>query len=234
MDIIQRNFLKLLRIGAFDKREPLEPMSGWKWNRLYKMAVAHDVTPWIADGIRKCSDDFFLQLQPELRALFEKSNNIPDIIIETRELTNLLLKRKLQQISATPAKNSPTYMLLQQLLTVTHHLMTEGDGLYQLVLLGIYLRRNKTSINYDILQDWLRQLQMQRIVRVEGALLVEMLGFGKEEILFTDVSMPARIHKMTEDLLAQDRNMQYMCYFPSEAITSYASNIIRNIKNVEE
>lgn len=36
MDIIQRNFLKLLKCGAFGQREQLEPMSAWKWKRLYQ------------------------------------------------------------------------------------------------------------------------------------------------------------------------------------------------------
>ena len=30
MDIIQRNFLRLLKCGAFEQREQIEPMSAWK------------------------------------------------------------------------------------------------------------------------------------------------------------------------------------------------------------
>lgn len=234
MDIIQRNFLKLLRIGVFDKKEPIEPMSGWKWNKLYKIAVAHDVTPWIADGIRKCSGDFFLRIQPELMALFEKDRLRPTIEPESTELTNPLLKRQLEQITVAAVNSKPTYMVLRQLLNITQQLMTEGNGLYQLVLLGIYLRTNKSSIDYDALKSWIQQLHMQRIVRVEGALLVEMLGFDKEEIHFTDVNMPARLKKLAEDMLSQDKSLQYMYYFPSEALTNYASTIIRNIRNIEE
>ena len=59
--------MRLLRSGAFGKHEELEPMSEWKWQQLYQISMIHGVTPWIADGIRQMSDDFFLQLSPTLR-----------------------------------------------------------------------------------------------------------------------------------------------------------------------
>lgn len=59
MDIIQRNFLRLLKCGAFEQREQIEPMSAWKWNRLFQLSQMHDVTPWCFDGIKMCGDDFF-------------------------------------------------------------------------------------------------------------------------------------------------------------------------------
>ena len=75
MDIIQRNFLRLLRAGAFGEYEQTEPMSEWKWKRLYQTSQIHGVTPWIADGIRLGDGDFFLQqLSPALREKFYADN----------------------------------------------------------------------------------------------------------------------------------------------------------------
>ena len=70
MDIIQRNFLRLLRCGAFGKTEPIEPMSHWKWNKLYELSIANGIGPWVADGFRRYSDDFFLQPSDSLREQF--------------------------------------------------------------------------------------------------------------------------------------------------------------------
>lgn len=62
LDVIQRNFLRLLRCATFGDREPIEPMSTWKWQRLYNMSLLHGVTGLVFDGIETCSSDFFMQL----------------------------------------------------------------------------------------------------------------------------------------------------------------------------
>ena len=70
MDIIQRNIYRLAGCGDFDPKEPLEPMSPWKWHRLYKKAVAYGIGPWVAEGILRHADDFFMQIPPTLYQQF--------------------------------------------------------------------------------------------------------------------------------------------------------------------
>ncbi len=53
MDVVQRNFFRLLRSGTFGGHEPVEPMSAYKWNRLYQMALMHGVAALTADGIER-------------------------------------------------------------------------------------------------------------------------------------------------------------------------------------
>ena len=67
MDIIQRNIERLITSGQSGKPEPIEPMSEWKWRKLYKTAQQFGIGPWIADGIRICEGDFFMQMSPTLR-----------------------------------------------------------------------------------------------------------------------------------------------------------------------
>lgn len=110
MDIIQRNFLKLLKCGAFGQREQLEPMSAWKWKRLYQLSQMHDVTPWVYEGILTSRDDFFLQIRPELMTQWKESAIEADTVIvkdEEQKLTNPLLNHKLQQLSQKEG-DSPT------------------------------------------------------------------------------------------------------------------------------
>ena len=54
MDIIQRNLFRLLRSGTFGAQEQIEPMSAFKWERLYQIAMLHDVIPYAYQGITNC------------------------------------------------------------------------------------------------------------------------------------------------------------------------------------
>lgn len=73
MNVIQRNFFTLLRSGAFESREHIEPMSAWKWNRLYQLSLMHSVTALIYDGIKRHSEDFFMQMPQAQTLLWQKS-----------------------------------------------------------------------------------------------------------------------------------------------------------------
>lgn len=73
MSVIQRNFLLLLRGGAFGmKDEPLEPMSEWKWDRLLQLALMHGVGAVVADGIKTYDNDFFLQLSEKQKEHWQR------------------------------------------------------------------------------------------------------------------------------------------------------------------
>ncbi len=73
MDIITRNFFRLLRAGVFGEREEIEPMSAWKWRRVYHYSLMHGISAFLYDGIEKCNDQFYLQLPDDLRESWQKS-----------------------------------------------------------------------------------------------------------------------------------------------------------------
>ena len=66
MDVILRNIERLVYSDA-SEREPIEPMTEWKWNKLYQIVRKYGIGPWIAEGIKVYENDFFLQLSPTLR-----------------------------------------------------------------------------------------------------------------------------------------------------------------------
>lgn len=73
MNIVERNFFRLLRAGVFEAQETIEPMSAWKWERVLQMAITHGVAALAYDGIRRCSDQFFMQIaDDEQRAAWTK------------------------------------------------------------------------------------------------------------------------------------------------------------------
>lgn len=73
MDIITRNFFRLLRAGTFGEKEEIDPMSAWKWQRVYQFSVMHEVTALLYDGIGLCSNQFFMKLPPSLLEQWQKT-----------------------------------------------------------------------------------------------------------------------------------------------------------------
>ena len=69
MNIIQRNIERLI-YNDRSNDEHIEPMTAWKWTRLYKIAQQHGLGPWVAEGIQAYKDDFYLQLSPTLLQQF--------------------------------------------------------------------------------------------------------------------------------------------------------------------
>lgn len=67
-NVIIRNYLRLLRAGAFAQQETIEPMSAWKWGQVVELSSLHHTEALISDGIRQCSSQFFMQM-PERHAL---------------------------------------------------------------------------------------------------------------------------------------------------------------------
>ena len=263
MDIIQRNFLRLLRCGAFGKTEPIEPMSHWKWNRLYEISQIHGVTPWIKNGIRRCQDDFFLQLSSSLRQRFEEDVTSTREEQGAEELTNTMLNRKLQQLAEEAGTEDPTFNLLLRLIHIARNIMTQGISLRQLIMLGIYLRTTKDPIEYEVLKTWIGRLEMERMVRLEGSLLMELFHFTEHEIRFTDAAAKNTqravddIFQLTEKNAADwyftqgssifvrtsdsrammwhvKQSARYMRYYPAEAITNFMRNFAHSLSHIEE
>ncbi len=69
-DVILRNMERLIYSSSNGDMEAIEPMSEWKWNRIYDLACEYQVGPWVADGVRNYEGDFFLNMSPTLRQRF--------------------------------------------------------------------------------------------------------------------------------------------------------------------
>ncbi len=65
--VIIRNIERLIAHRHDADRERIEPMSAYKWQKLYDIAVEYGLLPWIAEGIKDYADDFFLQIPDTVR-----------------------------------------------------------------------------------------------------------------------------------------------------------------------
>ena len=77
-DVILRNLERLIYCNPHGEKEPIEPMTEWKWNRLYQLAGKYNIGTWVADGIRAYEDEFFLNISPTLRQKFLALNTTKD------------------------------------------------------------------------------------------------------------------------------------------------------------
>lgn len=66
MDIIRRNFFRLLRAGVYDSEEQIEPMSAWKWRQTFELSLQTGLSPLLYDGVQACQGQFFLHLPADL------------------------------------------------------------------------------------------------------------------------------------------------------------------------
>lgn len=123
MDIISRNFFRLLRAGAFGEEEQIEPMSAWKWQRAYQFSVMHGVTALLFDGICKLRNQFFLQIPPALMEQWKKT---------TKEIEQLngQTNQKLSELFLLLGKLQLRPILLggQGMATLYHHPLHRNSG----------------------------------------------------------------------------------------------------------
>lgn len=268
MDIIQRNFMRLLRQGAFgktyNKNDAIEPMSAWKWNKLYEISQIHGVTPWIRDGIKRNEDDFFLQISSELRSQFETDRTNTNEELPTQELTNPILNKRLQQIIATTDAQSPTLELLLRLIQIARNILTQGISLRQLIMLGTQLRIHEDTLDNELLKGWINQLNMETMVKLEGSLLIELFMFRPEEYHFVNITVNKSVKRAVRDIFlltekkAADwyftqgksifvrtsdsdammwhvkQSTKYMHYYPAEAFTNFVRNFTHSLSHIEE
>ncbi len=228
MNIIQRNFFRLIRIGAFEQKEQVEPMSVYKWGQLYQLAVMHDVAGFVYEGLQRSKDQFFLHLTDkqwkqwektiqEIRKKARNAEEEPDEFLRADHLTNPLLNKKLQTILDDEQSDTRTRQVLLTIIRVSRHILNEGVPLRQLVELGICLRSEGHHADFTALGKWLKTLQLQQVAKLEASLLIELLGFEKEEIVFAGGKRDKNVEQVAQELIEFTNTRARDFYFSQDA-----------------
>lgn len=228
MDIIQRNLFSLLRSGAFQSTEDIEPMSAYKWGRLYQLAVMHNVVPFVYDGIIHNKNQFFLHLTEKQRKDWEKAmsdyraqekeqdNLEEDEYLRPDRLTNPLLNRRLQDILDDEHSDMTSRQLLLILLRVVRHLFNEGMPIRQLTELGIFLRKNSQRIDYQAVGKWIERLRLTQMTQLIGEFLIRLFGFSEEDIPFLKERKEKRIDRIAQELIEFTNTRSQDWYFSQQ------------------
>lgn len=235
MNIIQRNFFRLIRCGEFNKQEQIEPMSIFKWNKLYQLALMHQVVPSVYAGIQKCLDQFTLHLSEKQIKEWEKANaeashthlqEEENELLRADHLTNPLLNKKLQDILDDEQSDIATRQLLLVIIHITRHILNEGVPVYNLVQLGKYLSTEGHRVDFITLNQWLKRLGFTPMAQLEGALLTQMFRFSKEEVPFLTGEPDKRVERVAQELTEFTNTRSEEFYFSqdSESVFVHTSN----------
>lgn len=233
-DITAYNFFQLLAAGAFNNPVQIEPMSAHKWRVVLKLAAAHEVANYMAAGLQRNQEDFFLQIPVALEeswknwettASADDDEERDDSLTAADHLTNPILNRTLQRVRNSEEVTEETQLMLQLLITITRQLMNEGIPVRQIIELGILLRTKGDRVDYVTLQQWLEKLRMTKMAEVAAALLIQFFNFTADEIPFLDEQGDIKIGDIVDDVFQKRDTTHKTLYFSQgDDIFVHASN----------
>lgn len=219
MNIIKRNFLRLLRLGAFGENEIIEPMSKFKWEVIFHIANIHNVVGLIFDSIAKNKENEALIPQDIIlkykKILDEEGYGIkaqatgsrPSVQLPDAGLSHMcngFLNARLKRIRENEPQSADasveTLNMLDIIVQATECTMTYGLSFATILRIGIYLRVDGDKIDFVKLENWLRKLNLTRMAQLEGSILIDIFGFEMDEIPFVNKMEPSA-HKIAIEAL---------------------------------
>ena len=233
MDIIQRNLFRLLRSGAFGTQEKIEPMSVYKWERLYQIAMLHDVIPYAYKGISNCHSQFFMHLSDKQELTWKRANDEitshksedeEDTFLRADTLTNPVLNRQLQNILDDEHSDIHTRQLLLQLIRVVRHILNEGMPIRQLLELGLKIHQQGKQVNFELLQQWIKRLRLTQMCQLEGECLILLFGFQAEDLPFVTDRQNKQTSQIVQELLEFTNTRSHDWYFSQDDDSIFIHN----------
>ncbi|WP_308246242.1 hypothetical protein [Prevotella sp.] len=253
MNIIKRNFLRLLRLGAFGENEVIEPMSKFKWEVIFHIANIHNVVGVIFDGIAKNKENEALIPQDIIlkykKILDEEGYGIksqttgsrPSVQLPDAGLSHMcngFLNARLKRIRENEPQSADasveTLNMLDIIVQATECTMTYGLSFATILRIGIYLRVDGDKIDFVKLENWLRKLNLTRMAQLEGSILIDIFGFEMDEIPFVNEMEPSA-HKIAIEALEKPIRIDIEEWKISQKSTIFLANnskaMMKTVKN---
>lgn len=253
MNIIKRNFLRLLRLGAFGENEVIEPMSKFKWEVIFHIANIHNVVGVIFDGIAKNKENEALIPQDIIlkykKILDEEGYGIkaqamgsrPSVQLPDAGLSHMcngFLNARLKRIRENEPQSADasveTLNMLYIIVQATECTMTYGLSFATILRIGIYLRVDGDKIDFVKLENWLRKLNLTRMAQLEGSILIDIFGFEMDEIPFVNKMEPSA-HKIAIEALEKPIRIDIEEWKISQKSTIFLANnskaMMKTVKN---
>lgn len=192
MDVIQRNFFRILSSGAFNSQSNIEPMSPFKWRRLMQMVDAQQVIPVFVKGINKHSLDEGLRLPDsiiaDIKARINDNRTLSGKVPEKVKLSSRLLNHRLKGIIHNELHSIDTSIealdILKLIVSNSQSMLTRGMDLDGIITLGQYLRTRGDKVDFVKLDTWLSSLMLHPMAELQGNILISVFGFDEDELPF--------------------------------------------------
>lgn len=191
--VIERNFFRLLRSGAFEDNEAIEPMSKFKWRRLFEMVEKQNVLPEFMLGMKNHMLFEVVPISNELIRLSEEQlakREAPTKFMtkDFPEMNNRFLNRRLRKLIDNERHSIDTSVESLELLAIiinnSNNMLNAGISLEGIIHLGQYLRKRGDKVDFVKIDLWLEQLHLERMAQLQGSVLIAVFGFEKEEVPF--------------------------------------------------
>jgi hypothetical protein len=196
MDIIKRNFFRLLRSGALQNNETLERMSAYKWNKLFLMVKSQDVLSIVMNGVTNHANDIMMNIpQYLLDVLNEENSNGQNNHEIASQMSNYFLNKRYKKIREKEIHSIDTSVETLEILKIIvmneAYILNCGISLRLILELGSYLRTKGDKVDFVKLDLWLMRLHIKRMAQFEGSILISVFNFEKDEIPFVQKIEPA-------------------------------------------
>lgn len=192
MEIIQRNFFRLLRSGAFADDELLEPMSAFKWRRLYQMVEVQGVADVFLRGVQKHSGEQGLNMPEEILLRAEedaqKQQSLAELVSRKVGMSMGMLNKRYVKLLDGERHSIDTSVetmdLLRLLVVNEQDFLNHGINMRGIIFLGRYLREKGDRVDFVKLDNWLLRLHLQRMAQLQGSILISVFDFEPDELPF--------------------------------------------------
>lgn len=263
MNIITRNFFRLLRSGALNEYEPMEPMSAFKWRRLDQMVHAQHVERAALKGIKNHQFDEMMNIPEDL------ANQTPDNSAHQEEprLSNHYLNFRLSRIENAERHaidtNVDALNVLKIIVGNVSSMLNHGTMLSGIIELGSYLRSKGDKVDFVKLDTWLGKLQLRRMAQLQGSMLMSVFNFEQDELPFvrhveaaanklvlrsvthsaSDTAEEWHFRQLSSGFVQNNsallrrnlrRSLRYITYAPLETVSNFFNNFARSLQEIEE
>lgn len=263
MNIITRNFFRLLRSGALNEYEPMEPMSAFKWRRLDQMVHAQHVERAALKGIKNHQFDEMMNIPEDL------ANQTPDNSAHQEEprLSNHYLNFRLSRIENAERHaidtNVDALNVLKIIVGNVSSMLNHGTMLSGIIELGSYLRNKGDKVDFVKLDTWLGKLQLRRMAQLQGSMLMSVFNFEQDELPFvrhveaaanklvlrsvthsaSDTAEDWHFRQLSSGFVQNNsallrrnlrRSLRYITYAPLETVSNFFNNFARSLQEIEE
>lgn len=263
MNIITRNFFRLLRSGALNEYEPMEPMSAFKWRRLDQMVHAQHVERAALKGIKNHQFDEMMNIPEDL------ASQTPDNSAHQEEprLSNHYLNFRLSRIENAERHaidtNVDALNVLKIIVGNVSSMLNHGTMLSGIIELGSYLRNKGDKVDFVKLDTWLGKLQLRRMAQLQGSMLMSVFNFEQDELPFvrhveaaanklvlrsvthsaSDTAEEWHFRQLSSGFVQNNsallrrnlrRSLRYITYAPLETVSNFFNNFARSLQEIEE
>lgn len=203
MDIITRNFFRLLRAGVFGQQDKVEPLSACKWRKTFHLAKLHSVEAEAFEGVEVLGNQFFMRLPDELHKEWADSAAAARLREKPgQDIANERLTKKLATIAEQADNHSADYRLTRELSLLAYALLTDDHWVRQLLTLGEQVRECGSQANPNQLSKWIGKMGLSQMVHLEGTMLVDLMGVMPDELPFDMPRNTTHLKRLAETIAA--------------------------------